>query len=61
MALEATFKTPCSERWWSPGDPRADHLYYTLWVNRSQPVNAYSMKAPRDKDGMCALKRSFPT
>jgi aromatic ring-cleaving dioxygenase len=24
-------------------DPRADHLYYTLWVNRSQPVNAYSM------------------
>lgn len=27
-------------------DPRADHLYYTLWVNRSQPVNAYAMKAP---------------
>ena len=27
-------------------DPRADHLYYTLWVNRSQPVNAYSMKKP---------------
>jgi DOPA 4,5-dioxygenase len=26
-------------------DPRADHLYYTLWVNRSQPVNAYSMPA----------------
>ncbi|WP_165235212.1 DOPA 4,5-dioxygenase family protein [Aquisphaera insulae] len=25
-------------------DPRADHLYYTLWVNRSQPVNAYGMK-----------------
>ena len=24
-------------------NPRADHLYYTLWVNRSQPVNAYSM------------------
>jgi DOPA 4,5-dioxygenase len=24
-------------------DPRADHLYYTLWVNRSQPVNAYNM------------------
>lgn len=24
-------------------DPRADHLYYTLWVNRSQPVNAYGM------------------
>ncbi len=27
-------------------DPRADHLYYTLWVNRSQPVNAYAMKTP---------------
>lgn len=27
-------------------DPRADHLYYTLWVNRSQPVNAYGMKPP---------------
>ncbi len=24
-------------------NPRADHLYYTLWVNRSQAVNAYSM------------------
>ena len=24
-------------------NPRADHLFYTLWVNRSQPVNAYSM------------------
>ncbi|WP_199098913.1 DOPA 4,5-dioxygenase family protein [Dyella sp. ASV21] len=22
-------------------DPRADHLYYALWVNRSQPVNAF--------------------
>jgi len=27
-------------------DPRADHLYYALWVNRSQPVNAYAMKKP---------------
>lgn len=27
-------------------DPRADHLYYTLWVNRSQPVNAYGWKRP---------------
>jgi aromatic ring-cleaving dioxygenase len=27
-------------------DPRADHLYYALWVNRSQPVNAYGMKKP---------------
>lgn len=24
-------------------DPRADHLYYALWVNRAQPVNAYGM------------------
>ena len=24
-------------------DPRSDHLYYTLWVNRSQPVNGYNM------------------
>jgi DOPA 4,5-dioxygenase len=27
-------------------DPRADHLYYALWVNRSQPVNAYDMHRP---------------
>ena len=27
-------------------DPRADHLYYALWVNRSQPVNAYGMRGP---------------
>lgn len=27
-------------------DPRADHLYYALWVNRSQPVNGYSIKKP---------------
>jgi len=27
-------------------DPRADHLYYALWVNRSQPVNAHDMKKP---------------
>lgn len=27
-------------------DPRADHLYYALWVNRSQPVNGYAMKKP---------------
>lgn len=24
-------------------DPRADHLYYTLWVNRSQPVDGYRL------------------
>ncbi len=27
-------------------DPRADHLHYALWVNRSQPGNAYGMKKP---------------
>lgn len=27
-------------------DPRADHLHYTLWINRTQPVNAYGMKKP---------------
>lgn len=41
-------------------DPRADHLYYTLWVNRSQPVNAYAMKAPRDKDGNVAVEKILP-
>jgi aromatic ring-cleaving dioxygenase len=27
-------------------DPRADHLHYALWVNRTQPVNAFGMKKP---------------
>ncbi|CAN5250006.1 hypothetical protein BH10PSE4_BH10PSE4_02850 [soil metagenome] len=27
-------------------DPRADHLYYTAWINRAQPVNAYGMHKP---------------
>ena len=27
-------------------DPRADHLYYTAWINRSQPVNGYGMSKP---------------
>jgi aromatic ring-cleaving dioxygenase len=27
-------------------DPRSDHLYYALWVNRSQPVNAFDMAKP---------------
>ena len=26
---------------------RADHLYYALWVNRAQPVNAYNWPAPK--------------
>lgn len=24
-------------------NPKADHLYYTLWINRSQPVNGYRL------------------
>lgn len=39
-------------------DPRADHLYYTLWVNRSQPVNAYGMRKPAP--GQPAVERVFP-
>lgn len=39
-------------------DPRADHLYYTLWVNRSQPVNAYGMKKPAA--GQPTVERIFP-
>lgn len=27
-------------------DPRSDHIHYTAWINRSQPVNAYGMKKP---------------
>ena len=27
-------------------DPRSDHLYYTAWINRSQPVDAYRMTSP---------------
>lgn len=41
-------------------DPRADHLYYTLWVNRSQPVNAYGMRAPRDQDGNVRIEKILP-
>lgn len=29
------------------GDGRADHLYYALWVNRAQPVNAYTWPVPK--------------
>lgn len=42
-------------------DPRADHLYYTLWVNRSQPVNAYSMPTPRDKNGKALVEKILPS
>ncbi|QJW94973.1 DOPA 4,5-dioxygenase family protein [Frigoriglobus tundricola] len=40
-------------------DPRADHLYYTLWVNRSQPVNAYGMKR-RDQPGAPPIEKILP-
>jgi hypothetical protein len=36
----------------------ADHLYYTLWVNRSQPVNAYNMPTPRDKSGEALVEKN---
>ena len=41
-------------------DPRADHLYYTLWVNRSQPVNAYGMTVPRDTAGNVRIEKILP-
>jgi aromatic ring-cleaving dioxygenase len=41
-------------------DPRADHLYYTLWVNRSLLVNAFNMPIPRDKDGKALIKKILP-
>ena len=40
-------------------DPRADHLYYTLWVNRSQPVNAYNMRRP-GQDGAPPIEKIYP-
>ncbi|MCU0687867.1 MAG: DOPA 4,5-dioxygenase family protein [Polyangiaceae bacterium] len=39
-------------------DPRADHLYYALWVNRSQPVNAYAMSKPGP--GEPAVEQIYP-
>lgn len=39
-------------------DPRADHLYYALWVNRSQPVNAYAMNKPGP--GEPAVEQIYP-
>ena len=41
-------------------DPRADHLYYTLWVNRSLLVNAFNMPIPRDKDGKALIEKILP-
>ncbi len=40
-------------------DPRADHLYYTLWVNRSQPVNAYGMRR-KGQEGAPPVEKIFP-
>jgi DOPA 4,5-dioxygenase len=39
-------------------DPRADHLYYALWINRAQPVNAYGMKKPGA--GEPAVEQIYP-
>lgn len=41
-------------------DPRADHLHYALWVNRSQPVNAYGMKKPNLAAGEPAIEQIYP-
>ena len=38
------------------GDGRADHLYYALWVNRSQPVNAYRWPVAADEP----VERIYP-
>ncbi|MEP7274669.1 MAG: DOPA 4,5-dioxygenase family protein [Acidobacteriota bacterium] len=40
-------------------DPRADHLYYTLWVNRSQAVNAYGMRKPGG-EGAAVVEKILP-
>ena len=40
-------------------DPRADHLYYTLWVNRSQPVNAFNWKNPGEA-GAPPIEKIYP-
>ncbi|MET3710842.1 DOPA 4,5-dioxygenase [Sphingomonas trueperi] len=40
-------------------DPRADHLYYTLWVNRSQPVNAFNWKKAGEL-GAEPVERIYP-
>jgi DOPA 4,5-dioxygenase len=39
-------------------DPRSDHLYYALWVNRSQPVNAFDM--PKPGPGEPAVEQIYP-
>ena len=39
-------------------DPRADHLHYALWINRTQPVNAYGMQKARP--GEPAVEQIYP-
>jgi DOPA 4,5-dioxygenase len=39
-------------------DPRSDHLYYALWVNRSQPVNAFDMQRPGPSEP--AVEQIYP-
>ncbi|MBK8098607.1 MAG: DOPA 4,5-dioxygenase family protein [Planctomycetes bacterium] len=39
-------------------DPRADHLHYALWINRTQAVNAFAMKKPGA--GEPAVEQIFP-
>ena len=39
-------------------DPRADHLYYALWVNRAQPVNAFAMQKPGSDEP--AVEQIYP-
>ncbi|MCA8976673.1 MAG: DOPA 4,5-dioxygenase family protein [Planctomycetes bacterium] len=39
-------------------DPRADHLYYALWINRTQPVNAFGMRKPAG--GQPAVEQIYP-
>ncbi|MBJ7437721.1 MAG: DOPA 4,5-dioxygenase family protein [Sphingopyxis sp.] len=41
-------------------DPRADHLHYSLWVNRAQPVNAYGMKKADLAAGEPAVEQIYP-
>ena len=41
------------------GDGRADHLYYALWVNRTQAVNAYTWPQPKPGE-LEPLEQVFP-
>lgn len=41
-------------------DPRADHLYYALWVNRSQPVNGYGLPSPQAGKPPPEIEQIYP-